>query len=264
MELNQENITCEVLKRIGEGFREAGNKEVWERGWGEIAEKIKKENCPDGFNPNDLRPQYIKEDVCRYKGKYQMLDYWAVDKELRRNGFTFIKGNKIVELGCGTGINQIELAKIFFDIPLVAADWVNASQEIIKEISKNIDHPIKPVNFNMATLEGWDDLEIDENSCVLTVHALEQVSNWQPLLDKLIESKALCVHIEPFYELYDQYEQFDQLAIRYHKKREYFTGYLPKIVELELQKKTQIIRIERVHFGNRFHDSYSILVWKAI
>ena len=246
----------EALKSINGNFRRPGDKAVWQKGWAEI-------DVAFNGDLSVLKPQYIKDDWCRYNGEYVRMDYWQKDHELRREAFSHIKGDKIIELGCGTGINQALLSETHKQ-RLIAADWVESSQELISKVAGILQRDIKAVNFDMVTLEGWDDLEIDSNSCVLTVHALEQVAQWRPLFDKLVASKCLCVHLEPFYELYNDADLMDYLAMMYHDKRGYFKGFLPAVESLANEGRADIIKLQKNRFGNKFHDAYSLLVWKSI
>lgn len=259
---SRDSIILDILKRLEGDFRPAFDKEVWDNGWGEILDKINNE----GFSIQHLKPQYFKDEVFRYRGDwYTDENQWELDREIRSKVFAeHLTGLRVVEIGCGTGINQLLLADICPE--LVAADWAEPSQEIIKRINGHLNKDIKPVNFDMFSLRGWDELGIDENTAILTVHALEQVGeDWGLLLTAIRKAKPrLCVHIEPLYELYDQDILFDYLAARYHRKRNYLEGYLPAIRELERNGNAEIMRCERLHFGGKYHEAYSVLVWKPI
>ena len=262
--MNRDEVILGVLKKIAGGFRQPGSKDVWDTGWGEILDAIQK----DGFTPEALKPQYFGNDnMHRSNGDWHVMDHaWQMDQSIRKSAISELVGGNIVELGCGTGINQLLIAEMYPDAELVAADWAKASQEIISSISTYIGRHIKPVNFNMASLEGWDDLGIGETTAVLTIHALEQLgSDWGLLLTALRAAKPrICVHVEPILELYDETDLFDYLAAEYHRARDYLSGWLPAIRELERQGKAEIIRLERNKFGNRYHEAYTILVWKPL
>lgn len=261
--IDRDAVILGVLKKIKGNFREPGVKHVWETGWGEILERIRAE----GFSPALLKPQYMNGDeVIRYNGEYRYADAsHDMDAAIRKSVIALhLKGEeRIVELGCGTGLNQLLLAEICPEAELVAADWAKASQEIVREISAHLKRVIKPVNFNMFTLDGWDELGA-EGAAVLTVHALEQLGDdWGLLLTALRKAK-ICVHLEPIVENYNEENLFDFLAAEYHRARGYLTGWLPAIRELEKQGKAEILRSDRIRFGNRYHEAYSILVWKPV
>ncbi len=241
---------------------------VWERGWGEILTKVKTE----GFNPSILRPQYFDHHrIMRFDGDF--IDggdahfNYAYDQLLRRLFFAhYLKGAaKIVELGCGTGTSQLILAELFPQAKLVASDWAKPSQELIRIIGQYVKRDIKPVNFNMLTLEGWDELTIDHESCVLTVHALEQLGgNMEPLMDKLIAAKPrFCLHLEPILELYDETKLFDHVAIKYHRHRNYLQGWLTRLRALAREGKVEILEERRLGFGGRDHEAFTAVKWRA-
>lgn len=256
-------------KQLENNLRVSGSNDntVWEQGWGEILEQI----YSKGFHPALLKPQYFaRHHWMRLNGQYIegcdgkfSSDY---DQLLRRIVLShYLKdATKVVELGCGTGTSQLMLAEILPNAEQVASDWTNASQEIIRAIGQYTKKNIKPVRFNMLTLEGWDELTIDHHSSILTVHALEQLGkNWEPLMDKLLKARpCLCVHLEPILELYDGNLLFDDLAIRYHKRRNYLDGWLARLRELAKQGKIEILEERRLHFGNQYHEASTVIVWR--
>lgn len=252
-------------------LRVAGNNdnEVWERGWGEIHDKIRTQ----GFSPAILRPQYFDHHrIMRFDGDY--IDgndanfVYEYDQLLRRIVFArYLRGaKKVVELGCGTGTSQLLLAGILPQAQLTASDWAKPSQGIVREISSYLKRDIKPVCFNMLTLEGFDDLGIDHASIVLTVHALEQLgSGCEALLTKLVAVKPqYCLHLEPVAEFYDESNPFDDRALRYHRRRNYLNGWLTRLRALQAEGKVEIMEERRLGFGDRYHEAYSIIQWRAL
>ena len=79
----------------------------------------------------------------------------------------------------------------------------------------------------------------------------------------LCKNKPLCVHLEPIYEYYNNENLFDTLAKNYHKKRNYLGKYLTDIKLLEKEGKAEILEEIRIGFGDRYHEAYSLLVWKG-
>jgi hypothetical protein len=262
----RDEVILSVLKAIDSPLRVSGadDSAVWREGWGEVLEGLK-----SGFHPARLRPQYFGgDDVSRLNGDYAKAeDVYGRDQAMRKLVFRSYFGDakRVVDLGAGTGVSQVLLAEAC-NAELVAADWAAPSQEIMGVIGRNIHRDIRAVNLNMLTLSGWDDLKVDEETHVLTVHALEQLGgDWGLLLTAIRNAKPrLCVHIEPLVELYDETNLFDWLAAQYHRKRNYLTGWLPAIQELERQGKAEVLRTHRWGFGNRFHEAYSLLVWRPL
>ena len=74
----------------------------------------------------------------------------------------------------------------------------------------------------------------------------------------------LVVNNEPIYELYDQDILFDYLPAKFHHKRGYTRGYLPRLRELEKEGKIQIIKHKRLNFGSLLHEGYNYIVWKPL
>ena len=266
-----DKINSDVEKYIRENdFRVVGENDnkVWEKGWGEILSQV--ENGK--FHPDILKPQYFKYKILRFNGGYIETDSSAFlyhyDRILRKIAFyKYLKSSKkIIELGCGVGNSQFILAEMFPNADLTASDWATASQKIISCISSYLNRPIKGVNFNMLTLEGWENFEIDNSTSILTVHALEQLGGSITLLmDKLIASKPKqCVHIEPIIELYDENNHYDKLAIEYHKKRNYLSGWLAALRQKEKDGKIKITEVRRLYFGDTYHEAYSVIVWSPL
>ena len=83
------------------------------------------------------------------------------------------------------------------------------------------------------------------------------------MLDYLLSKKpGIVFHLEPFLELYDPEDLLDNLAIRFHKKRNYLNGYLPALEELERKNVVKIIQKHRFRFGSMFHEAYTLIIWK--
>ena len=242
---------------------------VWERGWGEILAQV----TVKGFEPSRLRPQYFDHHrILRLDGQYidagDTTFVYAYDDLLRRIALSnYLQGaRKVVELGCGTGTSQLILASLLPNAELVAADWAQSSQDIICAMASYLRRPIRPVRFNMLTLDGWSDLGIETTTTLFTVHALEQLGkNWQALLYKLLDTKPrLCLHLEPIVELYDRSSLFDVLAIKYHERRNYLHGWLTRLRELAALGRAEILQVRRLGFGDRYHEAYSVILWKPL
>ncbi len=267
----EKKIIAGIEDRIsGDKLRVVGKNDnsIWENGWGEILKRIQKAD----FDPEILRPQYFDHhQILRYNGRYidtgGVSFVYAYDKLLRHIIFSlYLKdAERIVEIGCGTGTSQLLLASIYPKAELVACDWAESSQQIIEHISRYLKRPIKPARFNMLTLEGEEKVVIDRNTTLLTVHALEQLgNNTKAMLDWIMKNKPkLCVHLEPIVELYGE-TPFDDIAKRYHMKRNYLQGWLSEIRKYEEHKKSRVHIVNRLNFGDRYHEAYSIIVWEPL
>ena len=96
------------------------------------------------------------------------------------------------------------------------------------------------------------------------MHAMEQLgSAFKPFLDYILgKGPRLIFHVEPVFELYNPDKLFDELAVKYHEKRNYLKGYLPALKKLEREGKIEILEIRRLFFGSLFHEGYSLIAWK--
>ena len=238
----------------------------WESGWTEILRLIQISN----FEPELLKPQYFKYDILRLNRKFIQVS----DIDFEYNLFTLLRKiifkkylsqySKIIEFGCGTGGNLYILRNLFPEAFLMGCDWTKSSQKILEIISRNVSKQIEGERFNMLTLEGKENIPLDMNTAVITIHSMEQLANsFQPILNYFLSQKpGIVFHLEPILELYDPEDPFDDLAIQYHKRKNYLNGYLPALEELEQKKLIKIIQKNRFCFGNMFEEQYSLIVWK--
>jgi len=251
-----------LLRRSGED-----DPSVWIRGWGEVAERLK--GAP--ITIDSLQPQYFRGvPTCRLFGRYIRplspdFEYYA-GLALRRIIFAEFLGDipSIAEIGCGTGINLLLLAEQFPAARLVGADWAPVCREILAQMANQFRRPIRGEVFNMLTATGWDGRDIDRATACVTVHAMEQLGEtWRPFGDFLLARRpALCLHIEPILELYDETSAFDAAARRYHLKRGYLRGFHPHVLSLCNEGKAELIASRRIAFGGLFHEAYSVLAWR--
>lgn len=239
----------------------------WERGWGEILTRVRER----GVAIENLLPQYFQHEVLRYDSDYIKIDRPDFEYQLydifRRVIFPrHLSGfRRIVDIGCGTGTSLLTLADLFPEAELVGCDWARPSQELVALIAAHLRRPIRGVRFNMLTLEGRDDLVIDRQTAVITLHAMEQLAGtYRPMLDYLLAARpGICLHLEPIAELYDPEVLFDWLALRYHEKRNYLSGFLTALREEEVAGRAVIHEVRRLHFGSAFHEGYSLVVWEG-
>jgi hypothetical protein len=241
--------------------------QVWEKGWAELAEQLK--DRPITFE--SLRPQYFHAGVpCRLFGELVQplapeFEYWlglCVRYVVFRE---FLSGwNRIVEFGCGTGINLLVLSKLAPAAQLAGCDWASASPRILQRMAEQTGCAIEGHRFNMLTASGEGSGPLGATTAVLTVHALEQLGPaWGPFLDYIhARHPGLCLHLEPLLELYDPASPLDELARRYHEKRNYLRGFLPTIRDLAARGQAEILAIRRIGFGGLYHQAYSVLAWR--
>jgi hypothetical protein len=239
----------------------------WKDGWAENLEEFKQTK-----NIESLVPKYFgKIPIVRLNQKfiqpitdnfeYKMLcllQYWLFDKYLR-------DVDHIYEFGCGTGHNLLRAAEINPTAILGGFDWAESSQEILSLLYKqyaNVRHWGR-----LDFFEPDYNIQIEKNSAVYTVAALEQVGDKhhefiQFLLDK---KPSICLHIEPIAELLEPDSNvLDYLSVQYFKKRNYLNGFLDSLHRLREEGKIEILREQRSGIGSYFIDGYSVVVWRPV
>lgn len=247
----------------------ADDQPVWERGWGGILDDVKAR----GFSLETLCPQYFTGQMTlRLFGQYVLAGdaqfVTNLDILLRRVFIRrFLTGAEdIVEFGCGTGLNVLLMSEILPDAKITGTDWAVASQDILRVAAEQIGPRIRGARFDMRTLDGREDVGLSDASTLLTVHALEQLGgDYEVFLDYVCAVKPrLCAHFEPMNELYDPTDPLDSLALRYHEKRNYLSGYLDSIRALEAEGRAEILTVHRFGYGSHFHEAYNALVWRPL
>jgi hypothetical protein len=108
------------------------------------------------------------------------------------------------------------------------------------------------------------EFRLEPGAVVLTFGALEQVGDrFGPFLEFLRANRPLrCVHVEVLEEMYDDSLLLDALALRYHRSRGYLSGFLPALQQRAARGELVLERVFRQHFGNRFNDTFSYLIWQ--
>lgn len=270
----RDNYIIEVVNLLVENMVNNSNKpagehrlQEWEKGWSENLEALLK-----GDNYSSLVP--------RYHGKHKLLhwrqrmirplepyfDYkihcllvdWAIETYLS-------KMDSIFEFGCGPAYHLLRTRKRNPTVKLIGLDWTKASQEIIHKIRETgIEKNIKGHNFNFFYPDY--SLEVPDRSGFLTVAALEQVGDqFEPFLEFVLAKKpAVCVHLEPIDELLDKNNLIDSLSIHYFRKRNYLSGFLPRLRKLQEEGKVRIICEQRTYTGSYFIEGHSLVVWSPL
>jgi hypothetical protein len=239
----------------------------WEKGWGENLELFKLTK-----NIESLIPKYHgKNRYVRWMGDIvnpvtESFDYKIhicyIDSIIDH----YLKNNicSVYEFGCGPGYHLLRLRERRPDLKLHGLDWALASQSVISEINRNLNSNIVPYNFNF--FEPDYSIKLKENSMIYSVAALEQIgSNFNLFVDYLLKNRpSLCIHLEPIDELLDKNSFIDQLSIKYFRKRNYLSGYLPYLEKLANEKVIEIIDKRRIYSGSYFIEGHSLIVWRPL
>lgn len=266
-----EKVTKETGEEIDSGkFNVAGKakKPCWDAGWSENWEEFVK----SGFSPDALMPKYVRPVATfRLMGGYVEPEDPNIEFNLRSIFKCWLFGkylkdaDPIYEFGCGPAINLIPLAKMFPGKTLHGLDWVEAPKKIIDELGARYGWKMNGHVFDMFSPDYG--FKLEKTGGVLLFSALEQLgADFGVFLEYLMKEKpGIVVHVDSLQELYDQSIPFDELAFRFAQKRNYLTGYVAKIKELEQQGKIEIIKIQRVGFGHMHYlDAYSYDIWRPL
>ncbi len=263
-----DEIILRVLKTIDSKSLEAvgpHRKQVWEKGWSENFQSF----VEKGYDVGELIPKYYRPyQILRINRRYAK----AVDPNFEYNFFRVLRlwlfkkylGSVefVYEFGCGPGHNLVALAELYSEKKIHGLDWAGASVELLNKVAETSNHNITGHLFDMFSPD--DSLKLEGNSLVMTIGGLEQLGdNYESFLQFILrKSPELCLHVEPFCELYDENNLLDYLAIKHHKKRNYFGNYLGSLEQLEVKGEVELLKTQRVFFGGLFEDGWSYVVWR--
>jgi SAM-dependent methyltransferase len=243
---------------------EKGARSRWDKGW--------RENLADFKRTHDLArltPKYVRRGLpLRLDGEYVI----PSDNDFELNWFGILRTwlfrkylrdvDYVYEFGCGTGYNLALLAKMFPDKTFFGLDWSEPSTRIVETLSKEYGWDMHGIPFDLSAPDT--SLEIKPNSAVITFTALEQMGNrYGGFLAFLMKKRpAICIHVEPIAEWYDQNSLHDYLAMMFHRRRRYLEGFAPDLVRLAGDRRLKLVKMHRSHFGSLYTDSYSQVIWK--
>jgi len=199
--------------------------------------------------------EYRKEGHTLFERLFVNFRAWLFEKYLKNY-------DNIYDFGTGSGYNIVPMAKMFPEKHLYGMDFVPSSPELINRLAKAYGWKMEGILFNMRKPDY--SLRIKPGSCVFTSGTLEQVaSDFEPFLEYLLKQPFdLCINIEPTVEVYDENNLVDYLAVKFHRKRGYTEGYLPRLRELESRGKIEILKVKRLFFGSLFMEGFTYMVWK--
>jgi len=258
----RDKVLLDVLKKIKSDTQIIGapeREDAWEKGWEENLQDF----IQSGHDLNKLVPKFIRPNqAIRLDQNYIMpcnpdfeLDYfsafrlWLFEKYLK-------EFDSIYEF------NLVVLARLYPEKNLYGLDFVPSSVNLVNEIGKAYNWNMRGHLFDMLSPD--ENLEIGDNSAIFTIGAVEQLAGkFEAFLQFLLKrSPALCMHVEPTIELYDENNLIDYLAIKFHRKRGYTENYLTRLRELETQNRIEILKAKRPFFGSLYMEGYSYIVWR--
>jgi SAM-dependent methyltransferase len=242
------------------------NLEAWNKGWQENLDEIR----AHGLSEENVKPRYFRgSKFFRFRKDLWVTDNPQLEYDLfvacRRLIFSHFlsDASQIVELGCGSCGNLYLLSRLFPDKHLKGHDWATPSVELANEIGMILGRDIRGERLDF--LNPPETLGLEPGAAVISIHALEQIGNrHEKLLGTLLRSKpSVVLHYEPILELYDQANLYDNLAAWYTGMRNYLSGLLDALKELERQGRIEILKLARPEIGGVMHES-SLVVWRPL
>ncbi len=238
----------------------------WESGWHENLQEFKQTN----FDLNQLIPKFVKKDayirfqnnLIKPESNSFETDFVTVMRYYLFNTY-YKETSTLYEFGAGTGLNLVAASEVFPKMKLVGLDWANSSIEIMNSLKEKLNIKISAKRFDLFKPDKK--YSLDKDCAILTIGTLEQLGkNFKPFIDYLLKSKPnVCIHMETLYELYDQDNLLDYLAIKYLERRNYLRGFWPYLKKLESKKQIKIVDTRRT-FGSFYHEGYTYIVWKPL
>jgi len=178
--------------------------------------------------------------------------------------YTHLKDmDNICEFGSGSGTNFYLINQILQDKNFILSDISVTSLKIIQELKRKLNR--NNLTYSNIDIEQDIDLELPDNTAVITTSVLEQIGdNHNNFINFILKEKPqIVINVEPIVELLDSKSGFDNVMNLYCEKRKYLTGYLTELEKLEKQKKIKIIMKKRTMVSGTFIEN-SVLIWKVL
>ncbi len=259
-------VILSVLRRL-DGFTQVGahRHDIWQSAWADVARGYDE----SGNDLAALEPSFIgATPYIRLLGDYaqplaadfefnyfRVLRHWLFGKYLT-------DAHHVCEFGCGSGFNLVALAQSAPDKRLVGLDWAAPAVDLIKRVAAQHKLPLEARRFDFFAPDP--DMALEPHTAVMTFCALEQTSERCTIfLDWLLARRPeIVVSMEPVLDFYDPDSLVDDLAIRYHTRRRYLTGYLPWLTAQAEAGRIELIKARRLRMGSLFHEGFSLLIWR--
>jgi hypothetical protein len=263
----QAALEAETMQRIEQGFTIVGEHRagIWRDAWQEQLDKFE----ASGFRLDALNPKFVDgSTLLRWQGEYvtgltnqfELLFMEILRDLLFRRYLSDLDG--FFEFGSGSAFNVAAYARLFSATPACALDWAPAAVRIAELLRERLGMKVQGRKFDFFAPDR--DLVLGPGSGVFTMCALEQTGHrFGTFLDYLVAQRPRrVVHVEPTVELYDPGSSHDRLAIEYHSRRKYLTGFLPALKRLAAEGRIRLVYSRRLRFGSRFHECFSVHVWE--
>lgn len=266
----QQQLLAKADKQLHQDMRVCSRESrgVWELGWGEVRDRMHN----SGTASEVLKPQYSNYQYFRLFDEYVRSNDSMFEEHtysmLRAALFNahFQETSTIVEFGSGTGTSLLLLDKCIENAVIHTCDWAEASNDICRSLAVDCRNEVHVHNVDLFTMKGAEPLQSLSQSTVFSFHTFEQLGDdFDSALAFLLAMKpSKIVQLEPFDEVYDDSNVFDLVAKEYHYKRNYLSGYVNRLKELEAEGRVHIQTLQRLSFGSMFHEGYNLLIWKTL
>jgi len=263
-------VILEVLRRLeADDLTEVGAHRhgLWSEVWREQFDRFVAGDCRiEGLDPAFVgarRTVRLDGDYVEAASGRCELDYYAVVRQwlFRR----WLGGcPAALEFGSGSAFNLVALARLYPKMEICGLDWAEAAVGLAGLLGER--HGLRVSGRRFDFFQPDPGLTPPAGWAALTFCALEQIgAGFGPFLEFLLERRpAICVHMEPVLEFYDPDRLVDALALRYHTRRKYLSGFLPRLRALEATGRLEILDARRLRFGSLFHEGFSVIVWRPI
>jgi hypothetical protein len=241
--------------------------ELWERCWKDTHAQF---NDSKG-DPKTLNPQFMgNETIFRLDGDFIS----PLSKQFEFHIFNMLRhllfrrylkeADHMMEFGCGSGFNLHAAAMMYPTMSITGLDWSPSSVKIADQMGEINNLKIKGHHFDFFNPDK--DFSLPPQTVAMTFAALEQTGDRFSIFTEwlLSQNPSLVISMEPILDFYDEHSLIDHTAIEYHRHRHYLSGYVTWLKDKEKQRKIDILELFRPKFGSKYHEGYSIIVWRPI
>ncbi len=216
----------------------------------------------------DLEAYLVSVADQLYVGDTNLVELWVrafiVERTARfRASVPF---DAVVEIGCGTGINLVNL-NVHLGLAVAGCDISPNAVRFLEQMVRDVGMPasFRTGDYRDVTLAGslapragrW---------AVLSVHAIEQAgelgSDWLPALLALPNPPVAGIHFEPLQ--WGDDSAFASDCARYAELNGYNSNLLDLVRRAEREGYVRVVVAERRVIGLSAYNPTSVLVWAAV
>ena len=268
--IQYDELNSEQYKEYYELCLEMLNKKLevdWQDDWFSVLQNLQTNN--DNVK-SIIRPKWFRESafvniqncLSLTETPYVDWEYQLITRQMLF--YTHLRDiENICEFGSGSGANFYLINEILQDKNFILSDISVTSLKIIEELKRKLNR--NNLTHSNIDIEQDIDLQLPDNSAVITTSVLEQIGdNYKNFINFILKEKPqIVINVEPIVELLDSKNGFDNVMNLYCEKRKYLAGYLTELEKLEKQKKIKIIMKKRTMVSGTFIEN-SVLIWKVL